>query len=70
MDSIITVENVSMHFRMDKNHTTSLKEWMVSFLKGKQQYEDFHALNDVSFDVKRGEIDPYRRHGAPWRIPR
>lgn len=56
MDSIITVENVSMHFRMDKNHTTSLKEWMVSFLKGKQQYEDFHALNDVSFDVKRGEI--------------
>ena len=56
MDSIITVENVSMHFRMDKNRTTSLKEWVVSFLKGKQQYEDFHALNDVSFDVKRGEI--------------
>lgn len=56
MDSIITVENVSMHFRMDKNHTTSLKEWVVSFLKGKQQYEEFHALENVTFDVKRGEI--------------
>ena len=56
MDSIITVENVSMHFRMDKNRTTSLKEWVVSFLKGKQQYEEFHALENVTFDVKRGEI--------------
>ena len=56
MDSIITVDNVSVHFRMDKNRTTSLKEWVVSFLKGKQQYEEFHALENVTFDVKRGEI--------------
>ena len=45
-----------MHFRMDKNKTTSLKEWVVTHLLGKQQYEEFHALNDVSFEVKRGEI--------------
>ena len=56
MDSIIKVENVSMHFRMDKNKTTSLKEWVVTHLLGKQQYEEFHALSGVSFDVKRGEI--------------
>lgn len=56
MDKIITVENVSMHFRMDKNKTTSLKEWVVSHLKGQQQYEEFHALNSVSFHVERGEI--------------
>lgn len=56
MDSIIKVDNVSMHFRMDKNKTTSLKEWVVNHLLGKQQYEEFHALNDVSFDIKRGEI--------------
>lgn len=56
MEPIISVDNVSMHFRMDKNHTTSLKEWVVSFLRGKQQYETFHALNDVTFDVKPGEI--------------
>lgn len=56
MEPIISVDNVSMHFRMDKNRTTSLKEWVVSFLKGKQQYETFHALNNVTFDVKPGEI--------------
>lgn len=56
MDSIIKVDNVSMHFRMDKNKTTSLKEWLITRLQGKQQYEEFHALSDVSFDVKRGEI--------------
>lgn len=56
MDSIIKVDNVSMHFRMDKNKTTSLKEWVVTHLLGKQQYEEFHALSNVSFDVKRGEI--------------
>lgn len=56
MDSIIRVENVSMRFRMDKNKTTSLKEWVVTHLLNKQQYEEFSALNDVSFEVKRGEI--------------
>ena len=56
MDSIITVDNVSMRFRMDKNKTTSLKEWVVTHLLGKQQYEEFSALQDVSFEVKRGEI--------------
>lgn len=56
MDSIIKVENVSMQFKLDKNHTTSLKEWVVSGLKGKHQYETFEALKDVSLEVKRGEI--------------
>lgn len=56
MDSIITAENVSMRFRMDKNRTTSLKEWVVTRLKGKQQYEEFRALDNVNFEVKRGEI--------------
>lgn len=56
MDSIIKVDNVSMHFRMDINKTTSLKEWVITRLQGKQQYEEFRALSDVSFEVKRGEI--------------
>ena len=38
MDAIITVKDVSMRFRMDKNKTTSLKEWVVTHLLGKQQY--------------------------------
>lgn len=56
MDSIIKVDHVSMRFRMDENKTTSLKEWVVTHLLGKQQYREFCALSDVSFEVKRGEI--------------
>lgn len=56
MDSIITVDHVSMKFHMNTNRTNSLKEWFVSRLKGELRYEDFYALRDVSFDVKRGEI--------------
>ena len=56
MDSIIKVDHVSMRFRMDANRTTSLKEWMVTLLKGKRNIQEFRALDNVSFDVKRGEI--------------
>lgn len=56
MSTAIRVDQVSMKFHMDMNRTTSLKEWMVSFLKGKQKYEDFWALRDVSFEVEKGEV--------------
>ena len=56
MEQMIHVENVSMSFRIDKNHTTSLKEWFINFLKGKQKYEEFSALKNVSFDVNKGEV--------------
>jgi len=56
MNSIIKVDHVSMRFRMDANHTTSLKEWMVTLLKGKRNIQEFRALDNVSFDVQRGEI--------------
>ena len=56
MEPIITAEHVSMNFRMNANHTTSMKEWMIAKLKGELKYQDFYALNDVSFSVERGEV--------------
>lgn len=56
MEQMIHVENVSMTFRIDKNHTTSLKEWFINFVKGKQKFEEFDALKGVSFDVNKGEV--------------
>ena len=56
MDPIIKVKNVSMRFRLDANHTTSLKEWVVSHLRRRQQYKDFYALKKVTFEVGRGEV--------------
>ena len=56
MGEIIRVDHVSMNFRMNLNHTTSMKEWVISKLKRQLRYQDFYALNDVSFSVERGEI--------------
>ena len=56
MGEIIRVDHVSMNFRMNVNHTTSMKEWIIAKLKHQLKYQDFYALNDVSFSVQRGEI--------------
>ena len=56
MGEIIRVDHISMNFRMNKNHTTSMKEWVIAKLKRQLRYQDFYALNDVSFSVGRGEI--------------
>ena len=56
MGEIIKVDHVSMNFRMNVNHTTSTKEWVISKLKRQLKYQDFYALDDVSFSVERGEI--------------
>ena len=56
MGEIIKVDHVSMNFRMNVNRTTSMKEWVIAKLKHQLKYQDFYALNDVSFSVERGEI--------------
>lgn len=56
MQSIIDVSHITMRFRMDPNHTNSLKEWFVSVLSGKRVRTDFYALNDISFQVYPNEV--------------
>lgn len=56
MDNIIEVNDISMGFRMDMNRVTSLKEWVVTWLKKKQKYQMFWALQDVSFNVQKGQV--------------
>lgn len=53
---MISVKNASMGFRVDLNHTNSIKEWMVNFLKRQNKYDTFWALKDVSFDVYKGDV--------------
>ena len=56
MDTIIEVKDVSMRFRMANDNIRSIKEFVVQMIKGKIQYNEFEALKNVSFDVKRGEV--------------
>jgi len=50
----LSVENVSKDFLLPHNRKTSLKERLLSFER--QSFEHFHALKDISLEVKKGEF--------------
>ena len=54
--NVIEVENVSMKFLLAQEASGSLKEYVISMLQGKNKYEDFFALKDVSFSLQAGEV--------------
>ena len=53
---MIEAENVSVSFKMMKDRVKSIKEYAVQMIKGKINYEEFWALKDIGFEVKRGEV--------------
>lgn len=63
--TVIEVNAVTMRFRMNNDRIMSLKEFVTTALRGKLQYNEFTALNDVSFSVKKGEtLGLIGRNGA------
>lgn len=54
--TVISVRNVSMHFRIPFENTSSLKEYLLQKRKGKKRRSILRALYQISFDIKEGEI--------------
>lgn len=52
----IRAENVSMLFNLSREKVDSLKEYIVKALKKQLYYDEFWALRDVSFEIKKGEV--------------
>ena len=52
---VIEVNDVTMRFHMNTDKILSLKEFVTRKLSGKITYEDFTALDHVTFSVHRGE---------------
>ena len=53
---MIKADNVSVKYLMTYDRVKSIKEYLVQLVKGKIQYEEFWALKDISFEVRRGEV--------------
>lgn len=51
----IEFKNVSKHFRIHHEAKSSLQDFFVSMLKGSGTYEEFWALQDVSFRLEKGK---------------
>ena len=63
--AMIEVSDVSMRFRMNTDRILSLKEFVTTALRGKLHYEEFTALDHVSFSVRKGEtLGLIGRNGA------
>lgn len=64
-DKMIEVKNVTMRFRMSDEPINSLKEIFTTAVSGKLKFNEFLALDDVSFDLERGKtLGLIGRNGA------
>jgi ABC-2 type transport system ATP-binding protein len=55
-DIAIRVEHLSKTFRIPHEKVSSLRGAFVGMFQGKRTFEEFQALDDVSFEVKKGEF--------------
>lgn len=64
-EMMIEVTDVTMRFHMNLDKILSLKEFVTRKVSGKLAYQDFTALDHVSFSVGRGEtLGLIGRNGA------
>lgn len=56
MNSILTVEDVSIRYKLGDFKDIGLKEWVVRNLTGSYSVHDFLAVNSVSFEVNKGDL--------------
>lgn len=55
MEQIIEIKDVSMRFNLEQEKTDTIKEYVLKMLQRKLKFNEFYALQDVSFTVNKGE---------------
>ena len=54
-DAIVAVDHVSMKFNLSSEKFDSFKEYVIKSIKRQVSYDEFWALQDVSFHVEKGQ---------------
>lgn len=54
-DDIVVIKNVSKKFRVPHEKKTTVRDNIFGLTDGKKSYDEFWALRNVSFSIKRGE---------------
>lgn len=55
-ENAVELRNVEMHFNMSKERLDSLKEYFLKFMHRQLMFEDFVALDKITFDIKKGDV--------------
>lgn len=54
-ETVIELKDVGIKFNLSKEKVDSLKEYVIKLLKKELMYNEFWALRNVSFSIKKGE---------------
>ena len=68
---IISIDHVSMRFNLAKEKHESLKEYFVALLHGGIRFDEFFALDDVSFDgmsLVADIVSVFRQYGLETKV--
>ena len=64
MKPIIELDHVSMRFNLELEKTDTIKEYFMKLVRHQLKFNEFYALRDISFSIKRGEaLSPESRQG-------
>jgi ABC-2 type transport system ATP-binding protein/lipopolysaccharide transport system ATP-binding protein len=55
-EDVVHLENVSVRYRVPTDRIGTFKEYMIRTLKRQVQMRTFWAVNDISLNVRRGEV--------------
>ena len=53
---VVHLDHVSMRFNMSRERVDSIKEYLIKVAKRQLFFDEFGALQDVSFDIRKGEV--------------
>jgi ABC-2 type transport system ATP-binding protein len=55
-EDMVVVTHVSMHFNLSSEIVDNVKDYFIKLVQRKLFYQDFIAVDDISFNVKKGEV--------------
>jgi len=53
--TVLTVDNVSIKYRLTEQKVDDLKDYLIKFFKRELRYKEFLALQNVSFSLNKGD---------------
>lgn len=55
METVVSVKDVSMMYNMSSERIDNIKEYVIRLIKGNLMFNEFWALKNLSFELKKGD---------------